>query len=147
MKKAKDIKIAIISSSFTPAVVANLEKNCLAALQKNKIKKTQVTIVHVPGSWEIPLVAKKLAKKNIYSALIAFGAIHKGDTYHFELIANECARGCAEVSLQYEIPVIFEVLAVYNIKDAIERATRKLENKGVEAALTALAMIKLLASL
>ena len=104
-------------------------------------------MVRVPGALEVPLTAMKMAKQKKYDVLITFGAIVKGKTYHFEQIANECSRGCMDVSLRYEIPVIFEVLAVYDIKDAIERATRKKENKGVEAALTALAMIKILAKL
>ena len=147
MKNIKDIRIAIVSSSFRPEISKNLEKNCLATLQKKSVQKHQINIVRVPGSLEIPLAVKKLAKKNTYDAIITFGAIYKGKTYHFEQIANECARGCMEVSLQYEIPVIFEVQAVYDPQDAIDRATRKVENKGVEAALTALSMIKLLAKL
>lgn len=144
MRNIKEVKIAIISSTFRKEVSENLEKNCLLTLEKKGLKKNQVDIFHTPGSLEIPLVAKKLAKKNIYDAIITFGAIVKGDTYHFEQISNECARGCMEVSLQYEIPVIFEVLAVYDLKDALERATGKEENKGVEAALTALEMIEIL---
>ncbi len=140
----KKIKIAIISSTFRREVSENLEKNCLKTLAEKGVKKNQIDIFQVPGSLEIPLVAKILAKKNIYSVIITFGAIVKGDTYHFEQIANECARGCMGVSLEYEIPVIFEVLAVYDLKDALERATRKEENKGVEAALTALKMIEIL---
>lgn len=147
MKNTKDIRIAIVSSLFWPEVTKNLEKNCFAALREQGIQKQRVTIVRVPGSLEIPLAVKKLAKKNIYNAIITFGAIHKGKTYHFEQIANECIRGCMEISLQYEIPVVYEVLAVYNIQDAIDRATREEENKGVEAALTAISMIKLLAKL
>ena len=147
MKNIKDIRIAIVSSSFRPEISKNLEKNCLATLLKKSVQKHQINIVRVPGSLEIPLAVKKLAKKNTYDAIITFGAIYKGKTYHFEQIANECARGCMEVSLQYEIPVIFEVLTVYDPQDAIDRATRKVENKGVEAALTALSMIKLLAKL
>lgn len=134
-------RIAIVSGNFRREVSYNLEKNCLATLKGKGIKEDQIDIFRVPGSLEIPLIAKKLAKKGIYSAIITFGAIVKGDTYHFEQIANECARGCMEVSLQYEIPVIFEVLAVYNLKDALIRAKRIKENKGVEAALTALEMI------
>ena len=144
MINIKHIKIAIISSSFREEVVAHLEKNCIATLQKKGIPKSHIDIFRVPGSLEIPLVAQKIAKKGTYDAIITFGAIVKGTTYHFEQIANECARGCMEVSLAYEIPVIFEVLAVYNLQDALERATRKEENKGVEAALTALEMIKVL---
>ncbi|MBI4038584.1 6,7-dimethyl-8-ribityllumazine synthase [Candidatus Daviesbacteria bacterium] len=138
------IKIAIVSSNFRREVSDSLEKNCLATLQKEGLTKNQTDIFRVPGSLEIPLVVKKLAQKNLYKAIITFGAIVKGKTYHFEQIANECAKGCMKASLQYEIPVIFEVLAVYDLKDALERATRKKENKGVEAALTALEMIKVL---
>lgn len=141
------IRIAIVSSNFRREVSDNLEKNCLTTLKKEGLKEKQIEIFRVPGSLEIPLMVKKLAKKNIYNAIITFGAILKGKTYHFEQIARECIRGCLEVSWQYEIPVIYEVLAVYDLKDAIERSTRQKENKGVEAANTALEMIKLLAKL
>lgn len=147
MKNIKNIKIAIVSSSFREDITKNLEKNCLQTLKEKGLKENQIDIFRVPGSLEIPLIAKKLAKKGIYDVIITFGAIVRGKTYHFEQIANECARGCMEVSLEYGIPVIFEVLAVYNIQDAIERATRKKENKGVEGALTALKMIDLMAKL
>ncbi|MBI4991238.1 6,7-dimethyl-8-ribityllumazine synthase [Candidatus Gottesmanbacteria bacterium] len=147
MKKTSEIKIAIISSSFRAEVTENLEKYCIATFKKKGVTKSQIDIFRVPGSLEIPLIARKVAKKNTYDAIITFGAIVKGKTYHFEQIANECARGCMDVSLEYEIPVIFEVLAVYDMKDAIERATRKKENKGVEGALTALKMIDLMAKL
>lgn len=147
MRKIKDIKIAIVSSLFRKKVSQNLEKYCIKTLKSNGLVDKQIEIFRVPGSLEIPLVIKKLAKKRIYSAIITFGAIVKGKTYHFEQIANECIRGCMDVSWQYEIPVIFEVLAVYDLKDAISRATRKKENKGVEAALTALDLIRLMSKL
>lgn len=147
MKHTKDIKIAIVSSSFRKDVADNLEKNCLKTLKENGLKPSQTEIFRVPGSLEIPLVVKKLAKKSMYDAIIVFGAILKGKTYHFEQIAAECIRGCMDVSWENEVPVIFEVLAVYDIKDAIERATSKEENKGIEAALTALEMIKVLSEI
>lgn len=147
MKLIKNIKIAVVSSLFWPDIVSNLEKYCLEELKKNGVEKEQLLFVKVPGALEIPLVVKKLAKKDIYDAIIVFGTIIKGKTYHFELIANECARGCMDVSLQYEVPVIFEVLAIYDIQDAIDRSTLKEGNKGVEAALTALKMIKVLKNL
>lgn len=137
-------RIAIISSLFRREVSENLEKNCVRILKEKGLSDDQIDIFGVPGSLEIPLVAKKLAKKNIYGAIITFGAIVKGDTYHFEQIANECARACMDVSMEFEIPVIFEVLAVYDLNDALERATRKVANKGEEAALTALEMINVL---
>lgn len=143
MKKVSKVKIAIVSSSFRNEVSKNLERNCLNTFKEKGVKKSQIDIFRVPGSFEIPLAVKLAAKKGVYSAIITFGAIVKGDTYHFEQIAIECARGCMEISLEYEIPVIFEVLAVYDLKDAMERATRVRENKGIEAALTALEMIRL----
>lgn len=143
MKKVNEVKIAIVSSSFRNEVAKNLERNCLNTFKEKGVKESQIDIFRVPGSFEIPLAVKLAAKKGVYSAIITFGAIVKGDTYHFEQIANECARGCMEISLQYGIPVIFEVLAVYDLKDAMKRATRVKENKGVEAALTALEMIRL----
>ncbi len=147
MKQIKDIKIAIVSSSFRKEVAQNLEKNCIMTLKGKGLKESQIDIFRVPGSLEIPLVVKKLAKKGNHNAIVTFGAIVKGKTYHFEQIADECIRGCMDVSWQYEIPVIFEVLAVYDLKDGVERARRKEENKGVEAALTALEMIKVLSKI
>ncbi len=147
MKTKKNIRIAIVSSSFRKEVSDHLERRCIATLNEHGVVALQIESFRVPGVLEIPLVVKKLAKKRVFDAIITFGAIVKGDTYHFEQIADECIRGCMDVSWQYEIPVIFEVLAVYNLKDALARATRKKENKGVEAALSALSMIKVLAPL
>ncbi|MDO8551923.1 MAG: 6,7-dimethyl-8-ribityllumazine synthase [bacterium] len=147
MKSKKKIRIGIIGTSFREDVTSELEKRCVATLLARGIAKNHITMVRVPGALEVPLIVKKMAKQKRYDALITFGAIVKGKTYHFEQIANECSRGCAEVALQYEIPVIFEILAVYKLSDAFERATRKVENKGVEAAETALSMITLISKL
>lgn len=147
MKKLNQIKIAIVSSSFRQEVAKALEENCLRTFKKKGLIEEQIEIFRIPGSLEIPLAVKKLAQKDTYDAIITFGAIVKGKTYHFEQIANECARACMDISLEYEIPVIFEVLTVYDLQDAVERATRKEENKGVEAALTALEMIKILSKI
>lgn len=147
MNNIQTINIAIVGSNFQKEITDNLEKNCITTLAENGVSSTQITTVRVPGSLEIPLVVKKLAKQKKFDAIITFGAIHKGKTYHFEQIANECIRGCMDVSMQYEIPVIYEVLAVYNINDAAERSTREENNKGVEAAKTALSMIQTLRSL
>ena len=147
------MNIAIVSSSFRKEVSENLEKNCLKTLKEKGIKDSQIKLFKVPGSWEIPLLVKKLAKSKKYDAIITFGAIVKGDTYHFEQIANELSRALMQICLEFEIPVIFEVLAVYDLKDALKRATRIKENeqrssgeqnKGIEAALTALEMIKII---
>lgn len=134
MKPAGEIKIAIVSGAFWEEIVVNLEKNCVATLEKKGIKKENIKIVRVPGSFEIPLLVKMLAKQGMYDAVVTFGAIHKGKTYHFELIANECARACMNLAVEFEVPVIFEVLAVYNIQDAYDRSTQVKDNRGVEAA-------------
>lgn len=147
MKEKKSIHIAIVSSLFRREVSENLEKHCIATLTSAGVLRKNIHVFGVPGSLEIPLVARKLAQKEIYEAIITFGAILKGKTYHFEQIANECARGCMNVSWEFGIPVIFEVLAVYKLKDALDRATRQKENKGVEAAHTALSMIDLLSTI
>jgi len=142
-KKGKN-KIAIVSSSFRDDVSSELEKRCVATLLRRGIKKGNIEKYRVPGALEIPLVVGKLATSRRYGAIIAFGAIIKGDTYHFEQVADECVRGCMDASWRYGVPVIYEVLAVYRLKDALDRATRKTENKGVEAAETALEMMDLL---
>ncbi len=147
MKEIDKLHIAIVGSTFHKEITEQLEKHCIATLTKNGVPFKSITVVHVPGSLEIPLAAKKLAKKGVFDAIIVLGIIHKGETYHFELVARECARGCMDVSLTYEIPVIFEVLAVYDIKDALKRATGKEINRGIEAALTALSIIKTLDAL
>ncbi len=144
MKKIEDIRIAIIVSSYRPEVTENLMKHCVETLQDKGLTHHQLTIVKAPGALEIPLISKKLAEKKIYDAIIVFGAVYKGKTYHFEQVANECVRGCMNVSYDYGIPVVFEVLCVYDPKDAIERATSSEDNRGVEGALTALQMIETL---
>ena len=143
----KYIHIAIISSSYRRQVTDNLVKNCLKTLRDKGLANKQINLFKVPGSLEIPLVAKKLAKKEKYDAIIAFGAVLKGKTYHFEQVSNEVVRGCMNVSYEFEIPVIFEVLCVYNRQDALDRATGNTDNRGVEGALTALKMIELMKKL
>jgi len=142
MKETKELKIAIVSGAFWEEIVGNLEKHCIETLLRKGVEMSKIEITRVPGSFEIPLAVKKLAEKNTYDAIITFGAIHKGKTYHFELIANECARACMNLSLEFGLPVIFEVLAVYDIQDAIDRSTQVKDNRGVEAANAALNMIK-----
>lgn len=145
--KKKDIRIAIVSSTYRPEITDSLVAHCVRTLQKKGLAKKQMEIIYVPGALEIPLVAKKLAKKKKYDAIIAFGAVLKGKTYHFEQVANECVRGCMNVSYAFEVPVIFEVLCVYDPKDALTRATGKEDNRGVEGALSALRMIEIMQKL
>ena len=144
MKDRSAIHIAIVSSSYRPEVTDALDKHCLETLRKEGIVKNDVTLVKVPGSLEIPLVARLLAGQKKYQAIICFGAIYKGKTYHFEQVANECVRGCMNVAWEFEIPVIFEVLSVYDPQDALDRATGSEDNRGVEGAMTALRMIEII---
>lgn len=144
MKINKDIKIAIVSSLYRPEITENLVNNCKTTLLSSGLIESQIDIFKVPGSLEIPLVSKKLAKKGVYNAIIVFGAIFKGDTYHFEQVSDECVRGCMKVSYDFEIPVIYEVLSVYDPEDAIKRAIGKNDNRGIEGAMSALKMIEML---
>lgn len=139
-----NIRIAIVGSTYRREITDGLVRNCIDTLKSKGVTEKQMTVVQVPGALEIPLTAKKLAQKKTYDAIIVFGAVLKGKTYHFEQVANECVRGCMNISYEYEIPVIFEVLCVYDLKDAIKRATGKQDNRGVEGAVTALKMIELL---
>ncbi|HZL08065.1 MAG TPA: 6,7-dimethyl-8-ribityllumazine synthase, partial [Candidatus Dormibacteraeota bacterium] len=134
-------------SSYRPEITDGLVKNCLATLGEKGLGREQIDMFTVPGALEIPLTAKKLAKKGIYDAIIVFGSVLKGKTYHFEQVSDECVRGCMNVAYDFEVPVVFEVLCVYDIQDALERATGTEDNRGIEGALTALAMIELAASL
>ena len=140
----KKTRIAIIQSMYRLEVTENLVKHCVQTLEKQGLLGKQIAVFRVPGALEIPLVAQRLAKTKKYEAIIAFGAVLKGKTYHFEQVSDECVRGCMDVSRAYNLPVIFEVLCVYDIKDAIERATSEVDNRGVEGALSALAMLALL---
>lgn len=136
--------IAIIASRYRLEATKSLVQNCVKTLESHGVAKDKIEIFWVPGSLEIPLVAKRLAKKGKHDAIIVFGVVLKGDTYHFEQVSNECVRGCMNVSYQFEIPVVFEVLCVYKIEDAYERAKGVKDNRGVEGAMTALKMIDLL---
>ncbi len=140
----KNIRIAIIAALYRKEVTDILVKTCVATLLKKGLKKEQISVVRIPGTWELHLTAKKLAKSGKFNALICFGVIKKGNTYHFEQLANECARVCMQIGLDFEIPLVYEVLPVYDMKDAMERATSKNDNRAIEGAVTALEMIKIL---
>ena len=137
-KIVKGLKIAIIRSEFNPLITKNLEQYCLKTLKQQGVKRSNIATFLVPGALEIPIAAKLLAKDKRYNVIIALGAIIKGETYHFELVANECARGCIDVVLEYEIPVIFEVLATHTLEQAQIRSNNDKNNKGIEAAVAAL---------
>ena len=138
------LRIAVIQSTYHADLNQNLVDACLDVLQANGLSREQVDIIPAPGTWEIPLLARALAQSGRYHGIAAFGVLVKGDTYHFDMIANEVARSLMETSVQFQIPVGFEVLAVGNLEQATRRASRNEHNKGYEAGN---AILKAIASL
>jgi 6,7-dimethyl-8-ribityllumazine synthase len=132
--QTKKLKIAIIRTDYYIDQINLLEKYAISTLKENGVLQKNIKTFTAPGSWEIPLLAQKTAQTKKFDAIIAFGIIIKGDTYHFEMIANECARALMQISLENNIPIAIEVLAVYNKKQAEERAGDNKLNKGIEAA-------------
>ncbi len=135
------LRIALIRGDYNPEITRSLEEKCIESLQEAGLRRDQITCYSVPGCFEIPILAQRLAAQKLYDIVIALGAVIRGETFHFELVAQECARGIMEVSLKYDIPIIFEVLATYNRRDALRRAGNNRLNKGFEAARAALATL------
>ena len=145
---APEARVAIVVARFNSFINENLVDGALDVLKRQGlVPDDQITLVRVPGAVEIPLAVKKLAKSGKVDAIVALGCVIRGDTYHFELVANENSKGMAQVMLEYEIPVAFGVLTTDNVEQAIQRAGTKAGNKGAEAALSALEMINVLKQL
>jgi 6,7-dimethyl-8-ribityllumazine synthase len=140
----KKLKIAIIRPDYHRQLNLNLENNCRQTLIKHGVAESRVNTFVVPGSWEIPIVAQKVAKTGKYDAIVAFGIIVKGETYHFEMIANEVARALMQLSLNHNIPIALEVLAVYDISQAKARSANNQYNKGIEGAVAVLKTLELI---
>ncbi len=145
-KNASPLRLAIIRGEYNREITLSLEKKCLETLIAAGVAKKNIDLFAVPGCFEIPILAQRMALKKKYDALIALGAVIRGDTYHFELVVNECARGVMDVALRHDVPIIFEVLATYNKRDALRRAGNDKFNKGIEAAQTALSLLAALSS-
>src|SRR6185437_2538271 len=144
---AKGLKFAIIVSRFNEFITSKLLGGALDALKRHGASEKDIDVIWVPGAFEIPLIAKKLAKSAKYNAIIALGTVIRGSTSHYDYVCNEVAKGIANVSMQEETPVIFGVLTTENIEQAIERAGTKSGNKGFEAAVGAIEMANLLKTL
>ncbi len=140
-------RFALLVSRFNSFIVDHLVAGALDTLRRHGASDDDIEIVRVPGAFEMPLAAQRLAASGRYEAIIALGAVIRGGTPHFEYVAGECTKGLASVSLQQGIPVAFGVLTVDSIEQAIERAGTKAGNKGVEAALSAIEMVNLLKQL
>jgi 6,7-dimethyl-8-ribityllumazine synthase len=137
------LKIGITVSRFNSFITTRLLDGALDALKRHGVNLEDVDIFWTPGSFEIPLTAKRLAESNRYDAIICIGAVIRGATPHFDFVANESAKGIAQVSFNTGIPVIYGVITTDNIEQAIERAGTKAGNKGAEAAVTAIEMVNL----
>ena len=137
-------KIGVICTRFNSFIVEHLETGCIDMLQRSSSAEIEVDILKVPGAYELPVVAKKMAVSNSYDAIIALGAVIRGATPHFEQVAGACSNGLSRVATDSGVPVIFGVLTVDTIEQAIERAGTKAGNKGAEAAATAIEMINLM---
>ena len=136
-------RYGIAITRFNSFIVDRLLDGALDALRKQGVQDRDITIVKVPGSYELPLTVKKMIESGSYDAVIALGAVIRGGTPHFEYVAGECVKGLSQVSLNTGIPIAFGVLTVDTIEQAIERAGTKAGNKGAEAALTAIEMLTL----
>jgi len=140
-------RYAIAVARFNSFIVDRLLDGALDVLRKHGVLDKDITVVKVPGAFELPLAVQKLAASDKYDAIITLGAVIRGGTPHFEYVAGECVKGISQVSLQTSKPVTFGVLTVDTIEQAIERAGTKAGNKGAEAAITAIEMVSLLRQL
>lgn len=141
---AKGVKFGIVVSRFNDFINKRLLDGALDALSRHGAEDENVSIVKVPGSFEIPLMAKKMADSGTYDAIICLGAVIRGATPHFEYISAEVTKGIAKVTLDSGIPVAFGILTTDNIEQAIERAGTKSGNKGWDAAMSAIEMVNVL---
>jgi 6,7-dimethyl-8-ribityllumazine synthase len=144
---AEGLKFGIIVGRFNEFIGGKLLTGALDGLKRHGVEENDIEIAWVPGAFEIPLTAKKMAKSQKYDAVICLGAVIRGATPHFDYVSNEVSKGIASVSLETEIPVIFGVLTTDTIEQAIERAGTKAGNKGYDAAVTAIEMANLLRQL
>ncbi len=140
-------RVAIVCAKFNGAITERLLDGALSGLEGGGVPASAVTVAWVPGAFEIPMVAAQLARHGSPSAVIALGAVIRGDTAHFDFVAGQCAAGLQRVALDTGVPVIFGVLTTDTVDQALARSEEGLDNKGLEAAVTALEMADLLAKL
>lgn len=141
---AEEIKIGIVAARFNEFITSKLVSGAEDALIRHGIKDEDIHVAWVPGAFEIPLIASKMAKSGKYDAVICLGAVIRGSTSHYDYVCSEVSKGIATVSLDSGIPVMFGVLTTENIEQAIERAGTKAGNKGYDCALGAIEMINLI---
>jgi len=140
----RDCNIAIVASEFNHFIVQQLVEGAIDALRKNGLSEQNISLIWVPGAFELPLAADALARSGRHDAIVALGAVIRGGTPHFEYVAGECATGLSRVGLTHGLPVIFGVLTTDTVDQALERAGSGAGNKGFDTAISALQMIALL---
>ena len=144
---SKEIKVGIVTSRFNEFITSKLLSGAMDALLRHDVREEDVHVAWVPGAFEIPLIASKMAKSGKYDAVICLGAVIRGSTSHYDYVCNEASKGIAAVSLETGVPVMFGVLTTENIEQAIERAGTKAGNKGYECAEGAIEMVNLIRAL
>lgn len=144
---AKEVKIGIVAARFNEFITSKLLSGAQDALVRHDVKDDNLDVAWVPGAFEIPLIADKMAKSGKYDAVICLGAVIRGNTSHYDYVCNEVSKGIAHVSLESGIPVMFGVVTTENIEQAIERAGTKAGNKGFDVAVGAIEMINLIKNL
>jgi len=144
---APNANFVLVVSRFNSFIVDSLQAGAIDALSRHGISDKNITVIKVPGAFELPLVAKRAAESGKYDAVIALGAVIRGSTPHFDYVAGECVKGLGMVGMSQNLPVVFGVLTVDTIEQAIERAGTKAGNKGAEAAVTAIELVSLLRKL
>lgn len=140
---AKNMKIAIVVARFNEFITSKLLSGCIDCFIRHEAADEDLTVAWVPGAFEIPMAAKKLAESGKYDAVICLGAVIRGATPHFDYVCAEASKGIAQVSMQTGVPVAFGVLTTENIQQAVERAGTKAGNKGVDCAMIAMEMVNL----
>ncbi|MBI6039676.1 6,7-dimethyl-8-ribityllumazine synthase [Clostridium perfringens] len=141
---SQDKKFAIVAGRFNEFIVSKLIGGALDAFKRHGVEEENIDLAWVPGAFEIPLIAKKLAKSGKYSGVVCLGTVIRGATSHYDYVCGEVSKGIANVSLDTEVPVIFGIVTTENIEQAIERAGTKAGNKGFDVAMTAIEMANLL---
>lgn len=139
-----NIRIAIVASRFNEFITSRLLSGALDGLKRHDVKEENIHVAWVPGAFEIPLIASRLAASKNYDAVICLGAVIRGSTSHYDYVCNEVSKGIASVSLSTGVPVMFGVLTTENIEQAIERAGSKAGNKGYDCALGAIEIVSLM---
>jgi 6,7-dimethyl-8-ribityllumazine synthase len=147
LKKPEKLKVAIVQSTYHTELNNNMTNYCQEVLIQNGLLESNIGVYYAPGSWEVPLIADKLAKSKRFDAIVAFSIIIKGDTYHFDMIANEVTRALMNTAINYQLPVGFEILAVNTLEQAEARASNNNYNKGIEAGNAILKTLKTLSEI